>query len=42
MADPRVIPGDDGAGPTDQVGPGAPAARIGQRDLTAGTAPRER
>ena len=31
MTDPRAIPGDDGAGPIDQVGPGVPAARIGQR-----------
>jgi len=31
MADPRVIPGDDGAGIVDRVGPGVPAARIGQR-----------
>jgi NADPH:quinone reductase len=31
MTDPRVIPGDDGAGTVDQVGPGVPAARIGQR-----------
>jgi len=31
MADPRVIPGDDGAGIVDRVGPGVSAARIGQR-----------
>jgi NADPH2:quinone reductase len=31
MAGPRVIPGDDGAGVIDRVGPRVPAARIGQR-----------
>lgn len=28
---PRVIPGQDGAGVIDQVGPGVPSARLGQR-----------
>jgi NADPH2:quinone reductase len=31
MTDPRVIPGDDGAGVIDRVGPGVPTTRIGQR-----------
>lgn len=31
MTDPRVIPGDDGAGVIDRVGPGADASRLGER-----------
>jgi NADPH2:quinone reductase len=31
MTESRVIPGDDGAGTIDQVGPGVPASRAGQR-----------
>ena len=31
MTDARVIPGDDGAGVIDEVGPGVPAARVGER-----------
>ena len=31
MEHPRVIPGQDGAGVIDQVGPGVPPARLGER-----------
>ncbi|GAA1719453.1 NADPH:quinone reductase [Fodinicola feengrottensis] len=31
MRTPRVVPGDDGAGVVDRVGPGVPAGRIGER-----------
>ena len=31
MTDPRVVPGDDGAGVVDEVGKGVDAARLGQR-----------
>jgi NADPH2:quinone reductase len=31
MTDPRVIPGDDGAGVIDRLGPGADASRLGER-----------